>query len=259
MKIEIKTIVVVGLFLVASCAKKNITKIDSKPDAGPDVASAAVDAVDVAGTEVVQTVVDMALADKPPVTPDMLGPDASPDGPSRLGASGRPALGKQIDRAARAAISTATIATFEANDVTKGTTKDAYNASKAADWTSHVAETKKNLAILDALDGTCGNQLLAAATGDRYAPLAGVLVDDRLYVNSTSGVCGTYLGVEAEAVKAVPAGAGGCGGRTLVDDVIDRSYSVLAAGILTGVDDTIKLDGMAHSADVFPFVAAPNP
>ena len=116
-----------------------------------------------------------------------------------------------------------------------------------------------SLAILDALDAECGNQLLADddnADG-RYAGLAGILADDQLYLNSDSGECGVYLGLEAEVVGAVGAGDGGCGGRTLTDDVIDRSYSVLAAGILTGIDDTITADDCTHSAS-FPFLCAPS-
>ena len=93
---------------------------------------------------------------------------------------------------------------------------------------------------------------------DRYDALAEVLLDDRLYVNSASGTCGIYLGLEGEVVGALPAGMGGCGGRTPNDDVIERSYSVLAAGTLTGVDDLVTGDAREHSADVFPFLAEPN-
>jgi hypothetical protein len=41
------------------------------------------------------------------------------------------------------------------------------------------------------------------------------------------------------------------------DDIIDRSYSVLAAGVLTGVDDTITENDEEFS-DEFPFLAAPH-
>ncbi|MFT4704141.1 MAG: hypothetical protein ACI81R_001837 [Bradymonadia bacterium] len=58
-------------------------------------------------------------------------------------------------------------------------------------------------------------------------------------------------------VGAIEEGAGGCGGRTLGDDVIDRSYSVLAAGILTGVDDTITANDVVNS-EAFPYLAAPQ-
>lgn len=169
----------------------------------------------------------------------------------------RPPLGAQIDRAGRAAISTATIETFQADEQIVGTEKDAYNAAGPDDWAGYVPQMMTSLAILDALDATCGNQLLADAGDDRYAFLATVLSDDRLWVNSGSGTCGVYLGVEAEAIGAVPAGMGGCGGRAPADDVIERSYSVLAAGILAGVDDGVTADD-GNVTDTFPFLGAPE-
>ncbi len=159
----------------------------------------------------------------------------------------------------RPAISTATLDTFNGDDASKGVSKDAYNAARPSEWPSFEGQIAGGLAILDALDGNCGNQLLAAVPldSDRYAGLAGILADDQLYVNSMSGTCGVYLGLEAEVVGALPAGDGGCGGRMPADDIIDRSYSVLAAGVLTGVDDTITADDCSFSA-TFPFLCAPN-
>lgn len=185
------------------------------------------------------------------------------DGSSTTGEPGdgprgdRPTLGAQIDRAGRAAISTATIETFQADEQIVGTEKDAYNAAGPEQWAGYVPQMMTSLAILDALDATCGNQLLADAGDDRYAFLATVLSDDRVWVNSDSGTCGVYLGVEAEAIGAVPAGMGGCGGRTPADDVIERSYSVLAAGILAGVDDGVTADD-GNVTDTFPFLGAPE-
>lgn len=173
------------------------------------------------------------------------------------GADNPPSPGTQIDRAGRPAINTALIATFSDDDTAKGMMKDGFNAATpadAADWSAAIAAS---LGILDSLDATCGNQLLAdtEAGADRYMALAGILADDQLYVNTGSGTCGVYLGLEAEIVGALGAGEGGCGGRTPTDDIIDRSYSVLAAGILTGVDDTIANDDAAHDVDTFPFLA----
>lgn len=174
------------------------------------------------------------------------------------GAANMPSLGAQIDRMGRPAINTALIATFEADAVAKDTAKDAYNAAGETSWSSFEGELKKNLAILDALDTKCGNQLLAGAGADRYATLSSVLANDQLFVNTASGTCGVYLGLEGEFVGALKAGEGGCGGRTPLDDVIDRSYSVLAAGILTGVDDTITEDDAEHDLTTFPWLAAPQ-
>lgn len=180
-------------------------------------------------------------------------PEAEP-----RGAANMPELGAQIDRMGRPAINTALNATFEADATKKDTAKDAYNAAGEADWSTFENEFKKNLAILDSLDTNCGNQLLAGEGADRYATLASVLANDQIFVNTGSGTCGVYLGLEGEFVGALDAGEGGCGGRTPLDDVIDRSYSVLAAGILTGVDDTITKDDAEHDIATFPWLAAPK-
>lgn len=182
----------------------------------------------------------------------------SSSGDAPVGPRGAPpALAAQIDRAGRAAISTATIETFQTDARIVATEKDAYNAASPDAWADYIPQMMASLAILDALDATCGNQLLADAGDQRYAFLAGVLSDDRLWVNSDSGTCGVYLGVEAEAIGAVPEGAGGCGGRSPADDVIERSYSVLAAGILDGIDDGVTEDDGAVT-DSFPFLGAPE-
>jgi len=102
-----------------------------------------------------------------------------------------------------------------------------------------------NLAILDALDGVCGNQAFCAAPdagAAQYAELTGVLVDDQLYVDTTtylgdptSAGCG-FLGAELESVGIVPTtnnqGFGStCGGRMPTEDVIDVEYNALAVGL----------------------------
>ncbi len=173
------------------------------------------------------------------------------------GAGNAPSLGLQIDRMGRPAINTALNATFDADMARKDAAKDAYNAAGPDKWTTFEVEMRKNLAILDSLDGNCGNQLLAGKGADRYATLASVLANDEIFVNTASGTCGVYLGVEARAV-AIPGVPDNCGGRTPLEDVIDRSYSVLAAGILTGVDDTITKDDATHDITTFPWLAAPK-
>lgn len=180
-------------------------------------------------------------------------------GPAPLGPDAQPALGAQIDRAGRPAISTALVATFAATLPERNEARDRYNQALPATWPSFEPEVTTSLGILDALNGVCGDQLLAEASGaDRYDALADILLDDRLYVNSASGTCGVYLGLEGEVVGALTAGMGGCGGRTPNDDVVERSFSVLAAGTLTGIDDLVTGDARDHSPDVFPFLAGPN-
>lgn len=170
-----------------------------------------------------------------------------------------PTLGFQIDRTGRPAINTALNQTFAADEDFKGAEKDAYNAAGEDEWSSFIPSFAGSLAILDSLDTVCGNQLLADNSNEmgRYHTLAGILADDRLYVHADRGECGTYLGLEAEIVGAVEEGMGGCGGRTLKDDVIERSYSLLAAGILAGIDDGVTGDDVEH-LDGFPFVGEPT-
>lgn len=148
-----------------------------------------------------------------------------------------PPLGARIhDRVGRAAVSTALVGVVDARGE-KNELQERYNRAPPETWPEYRGEIAKNLAIYDALDGTCGNQALAggAAVPGRYAALASVLADDRLYVDTTSGECAQYLAVELAA-------AGDCGGRTPEHDVIDVTYSLLAAGTAAGVPDGVDAD-----------------
>ena len=174
----------------------------------------------------------------------------------------------QIDRMGRACVNTAVTNPFfregvEEEQAMHEEVLDAYNAATdSSRWDDMFSgEMAANLAILDSLDTVCGNQLLAAAGDDqpkpgRYDALAGVLADDVLYVNTASGVCQQYLAVEANALGITNTD---CGGRTPLEDTIDTTYSLLAAGALSGVTDGIDrdADGTA-SLTAFPFLDAPN-
>jgi len=139
---------------------------------------------------------------------------------------------------------------------------------------SVLKEFAGNLAIIDGLDGVCGNQLLAAgdATGDagatEYAALPAVLVDDELYLDTSIADCRAqvvsgqplpnYLAVEARFL-GLPLTA--CGGRTPLDDVIDISFTLLASGPSGAVSDGVDADAdpaTAASLTEFPFLNAPN-
>jgi hypothetical protein len=177
-----------------------------------------------------------------------------------------PALGAtQMDRLGRPAISTALQETFNGDVDMRNAAKDAYNQNASpAGWAEYAGAAPANvgeyasgfygsLAILDALDTNCGNQL---AFNAGYGDLAGVLAGDQLYVNSASGDCAIgYLAVEANALGVVA--NTDCGGRTLVNDVVDLSYSVLAIGELAGVGDNVPANDVAFEAD-FPYLAPPN-
>jgi hypothetical protein len=169
-----------------------------------------------------------------------------------------PTLGMQIDRMGRPAINTATNHTFDTNDTTKNAAKDAWNQAAPATWNTFVPEIEKNLAIIDAIDGTCGNQAFADTTktnADRYKTLAGVLADDRLWLKSDATTCTVYLAVEANATKFVE--NMDCGGRRPDYDVMKESYSLLAAGALAGVTDGVVTPDRAKVM-TFPYMDAPH-
>jgi len=138
---------------------------------------------------------------------------------------------------------------------------DDYNAANdPSQWVARFSSLiAPNLAILDGLDGVCGNQLLAgsAPVAGRYKVLADILADDQLYVNTASGTCNQYLAVEVNAIGVVNTD---CGGRTPLENTIDITYSVVAVGALTGVTNgiTSDADGTA-SLTVFPFLDRPVP
>jgi hypothetical protein len=176
-----------------------------------------------------------------------------PDVPGALGKANPPRVGARIDDAGRPAITAALIGTFNPDLAAQSALRDSYN--KATTKTAFRGDMEQSLAILDGLDNVCGNQLRPPGAGPRYEPLANVLVDDQLYVNSDK-TGSEYLGVEAEALGALPDGLGG--GRQPGDDVIERSFSVLVAGALDGIDDGVPADDAVHSPNQFPFLAAPQ-
>ncbi len=190
--------------------------------------------------------------DAAPVTFDAGAPDAT------VGPPAKPTLGAQLERMGRPAINTAVNNTFNGDADARGTAKNAWNVAGQAMWATFAPEIRGNLAIYDSLDTVCGNQLGADLNpASRYSALAGLLADDQLYVNSASGECTAYLGVEGNALGVLP--NMDCGGRKLGYDVIERTYSVVAAGALGGIDDLVTADGDGdvHSA-TFPWLGAPN-
>lgn len=176
-----------------------------------------------------------------------------------LGKRNPPRIGERVDRTGRPAITAALISTF--NPDGRATVRDAYNRSGQLNEDFR-ATIEESLGVLDGLDGACGNQLLADVAAEdepRYSPLATVLLDDQLYLHSDRvGAPSIYLGLEAEFVLGSDTISGGGGGRTPGYDVIERSYSVLAAGALSGVDDGVAADDENHDEDEFPFLAEPQ-
>src|SRR5712691_4005038 len=108
------------------------------------------------------------------------GSDDSNPPPPRLGAV-------QVDRMGRAAVNTALTNPFFRETVPIEESQhevilDDYNAtSDPSEWVPRFSSLiAANLAILDSLDGVCGNQLLAGPTpvAGRYKALADILADD---------------------------------------------------------------------------------
>jgi len=165
-----------------------------------------------------------------------------------------PALGTQIDRMGRPAINTALDGLLDPAAAATAK-KDAYNqAADAASW--------------PVTPNGCGNDPLYAgpASATSYAMLAGVLADDQLFVDTSKGSCGSYLAIEAAISATGPSPHTQCGGRAPSHDVIDTSYSFLAAGAggfdpQNGFAPRIT-DGVQVHPDVddssFPFLGSPH-
>ncbi|MFJ1468739.1 DUF4331 family protein [Massilia orientalis] len=124
-----------------------------------------------------------------------------------------------------------------------------YNAATPETAAEFVPVIAKSLALYDGYDGRCGNQLMidaAAPPGQRYLPLARLLADDRLWVDSAVATCTQLFGVEL--------GLHDCGGRTLHYDAVNVYRSLLAGGTNDAVTDGVRADDQPHSDTVFPFL-----
>lgn len=175
-----------------------------------------------------------------------------------------PTPGALIDRMGRPAVNTALTNPFDlyrpngvANPELADVTKDRYNTDAGettwvASWSPAV---KLHLGIFDALDGTCGNQAGYNALGmPNYTVLSSVLAGDALQLDASIFTCNQYLGAELAALGAAVTD---CGGRKLNYDVVDVTYSALAAGATTGVTDGPIGENTGAGA-AFPYMASPQ-
>jgi len=217
-------------------------------------------------------------------------PDAQvfDDAPADAPWPAAPALGAAIDRMGRPAVNTALNAVVNDNPL-KTTKKDNYNhaVTNQDAWSTVqldpavATNTIKNefstyVGVLDVLDkGTaipgagCGNAALYNGAGvgapAAYGGLAGVLADDELYVDTAIGSCNFYLSLEVEVATSKGVLHTQCGGRTLQHDVVDVSYSLLAAGV-SGFDAANGFaprvgDAASMHTDysaAFPYLGAPH-
>jgi hypothetical protein len=172
-----------------------------------------------------------------------------------------PSLGTQIDRMGRPAINTALNNEFNPNIAQAGLAKDAYNfESNPARWSTFIPTFEQSLAILDGLDGVCGNQLAFGALGaPGYTTLATLLAADTLWINTSSSTCSLYLAVEFNALGITNHD---CGGRTLTYNVIDDTLNAVAGTLSTTNPPGPLTNGVTMPASpplaTFPFLAAPH-
>ena len=167
--------------------------------------------------------------------------------------------GKQIDRAARPLTGGALLGPL-ATDEISGRMKEDYNAATPQGAAQFLPEIEKSLALYDAFDGKCGNQLLSAGAApapQRYEKLARILADDRLWVNTESTVCTQLFGVELASLAGHTEAAIDCGGRTPLYSAANVYRSLLVDGTTTSISDGLDRDEKRHSETEFPFLAAP--
>ena len=168
---------------------------------------------------------------------------------------------EQIDRAARPLTGNALLATLGSAEESDAL-KIRYNRARPKDGAQFVTDIAKGVALYDGFDGRCGNGLLAdrrAPPAQRYWPLARLLADDRLWLNSRSGVCTQLFAVERAALNGERALGDDCGGRTVNYDSVNAYRSLLTTGTPLGMDDGVHADEKIHSTVDFPFLAAPDP
>jgi hypothetical protein len=171
-----------------------------------------------------------------------------------------PVLGEQIERTARPLIKNALVGGPLAPDAISNQRKEAYNRTGRTGWKHFSRDIERTLGLYDGFDGMCGNQWLAAPEANsthRYATLAQLLADDRIWVNSESSSCTQFLAVEFTALGTPGASAHDCGGRTPNYDASNIFRSLLTNGKTSGADDGLHHDEKVHSTTDFPFLAEP--
>ena len=168
--------------------------------------------------------------------------------------------GEQIDRAARPLTGNALLATIGTAEEGNAL-KIRYNRAAPREGDAFVEEIAKGVALYDGFDGRCGDGFLidrAAPAQARYRPLARLLADDRLWIDSRFGRCTELFAVERAALRGEAAVASDCGGRTLTLDALQAYRSLLANGTTSGISDGLRADEKTPSRD-FPFLAEPDP
>ncbi len=156
-----------------------------------------------------------------------------------------PLRGGQVDRMGRAAVNAALI---------PASLRDEYNFNDdPSTWVADYTETiAASLEFTDSLDGVTGNLL----TGDP-AFLGSVIADDRLITRVDIPDCeGGYLAVEAGIVLGAEPSL--CGGRTLDQDTVDLTLTLIVSGGSIAISDNVDANDVDSTLDVFPFLGEPQ-
>jgi len=234
-----RTIVVLSMLSLgaaplAACSSES----PGSPDVGGSTHPDAGSAVPGDGGKLSSDANDVASADAAVVA----GLDASAQIPAP------PVLGAQFDRVGRPGVEKL-LGTFDTVAV-RNPRLDSYNAATPATWSTFAPELKKNLAIFDGIDSTCGNLWWPVAD------FSTMLADDRLYVDTSQATCPQYMGVEIAASDHSPHG---CGGLTPDTDMVDISYMAFTGAAQGAVTDGVSsdVDGIVN-INMFPFLAPPN-
>jgi hypothetical protein len=183
-----------------------------------------------------------------------------------------PTLGTtMLDRMGRAGVNTALTDPFWTSKSDHEAKLDAYNHAQPAQWGGFAAQFAGALAVLDGLDGMCGNQPLFSAGVDGgasvgYGALAGILTNDQLLLDTAVSTCDpkqNYLAVEVAVITGAAKPAS-CGGRTPLDPAIDVTYAVLSGAIGGSVTVTDGVSGDGDPAtntatlSAFPYLGMPQ-
>lgn len=177
--------------------------------------------------------------------------DAGNDGATE----GPPALGAQLDRVGRPLVNLMLNHVFDVDAGARSSARDRYAAdSNEASWVAtYREEIAKNLALFDGLDTMCGTTIGTDAGADnttaiaRYATLADVLADDRMWIRLDGVDPPDYLAVELDAIAHGDAGVRG--GRRLQHDVVDKTLGVLT---IDHVDELVIGDGAEFDPSTGP-------
>src|SRR3569833_374936 len=170
---------------------------------------------------------------------------------------------KQIDRAGRPLTGNALLGTL-ASEETSNRLLVVFFVVFPVSLARFVPEIEKALALYDAFDGKCGNQLLtrsstAASGAARYGALAELLAEDRLWVDSESAVCLQLFAVELANLAGQSERRMDCGGRTPLYNASNIYRSLLVDSSTTSVTDGVDHEEKQHTETEKPILAAPEP